>query len=99
MGVGGIGYASAVPTPIVTNAKTRRLRRIPSREELARALVAVGCGALSFLDKLLDFLATFLSNALVEVWAIAITCGFAALLSTLLTDLLVKFVAVGQFRC
>jgi len=95
MGVGGIGYAPAVPTPIVTNAKVTRLRHSPSRAGLARLLFL--CGALALFDELLDFLPTFLSDAFVEVRAIAITSGFATFLSTLLTDLLVEFVAVCLF--
>ena len=54
-------------------------------------------GALSFFDKLLDFLATFLSDSFVEVWAVAIARGFATFLSTLLTDLLVELVTVSLF--
>src|SRR5262249_35022679 len=42
---------------------------------------------------------TFLSNALVEVRAIAVSRGFAAFLATLLANLLVELVTVGLFRC
>ena len=70
-----------------------------SERKLTRAFLALcflsSCGALAFLDKLLDFLATFLSDSFVEVRAVAIARGFAALLSTFLSDLLVELMAVG----
>src|ERR1700729_3216550 len=95
MGVGGIGYAPAVPTPTVTKAKMRRLRLTPSRARLTRALLAVGGCALSLFDELLDLLPTFLSDTFVEVGAITIPRGFAALFPTLFADMLVELVAVG----
>ncbi len=71
--------------------------------KLARALFRFricGCGsAFAFFDKLFNFLATFLSDAFVEVGTVAIARGFATFLSTLLTDLLVEFVTVSLFRC
>src|SRR5215469_10235174 len=84
-GVAGIGKATATPAPRIEK----------TRKPLASALFA-GCGssALAFFDKLLDSLATFLSDAFVEVWTVAIARGFATFLSTLLTDLLVEFVTV-----
>lgn len=95
IGVGGNGYAPAVPTPMVTNAKRSRLRLRPSRGRLTRFLFAVVRRALTLFDELFDLLSTLLTNAFVEVGTIAITRGFAALLSTLLADLFVELVAVS----
>src|SRR5579883_654857 len=72
-----------------------RPRFAGSREVLARALLAIRRRALSLFNELLDFLPTFLSDAFVEVRAITIARGFAALLSTLLADLLVELMTVS----
>jgi hypothetical protein len=65
---------------------------------LARALFAVARGALALFDELLDLLSTLLSDALVEVWPITVSRGFATLFATLFADLLVELVSVGLFR-
>lgn len=54
-------------------------------------------GTFAFLDELFDSLATFLSDAFVEIRAVAIARSFAAFLSTFFPNLLVKSVTVSLF--
>src|SRR6185437_2599732 len=57
-----------------------------------------GCCTFALFNELLDFLAAFLADLLVEVRAVAVASCFAALLAALLADLLVEGVAVCLLR-
>ncbi|HKU81386.1 MAG TPA: hypothetical protein VJP76_04375, partial [Candidatus Tumulicola sp.] len=54
-------------------------------------------GPFALFDELFDFLATFLSDAFVEVRAVTVARRLAAFLSALFADLFVKLMTVGFF--
>jgi len=97
---GGRETGSATADPGTSGSERMKAASAVSASALARAAllqIRGRDGPFTFLDELFDSLATFLSDAFVEVWAVAIARSFAALLSTFFPNLLVKSVTVSLF--